>query len=535
MTILRRLAVPIVLFVVLIALIAFTGLQRPLDYALYRALVANSTATLTLADEIRLIDLPYPQDLRDHDDPTTFRARLADLLNTIAVDSANLPRAVVLDIWFSKDNRGLAPLSEAIAILDQDRVRIYASFNPEAGGKSTFDELIREHARGLYSDHLAGYGHTRMELHQGILSYPRNLWLPAVAGTRELRALPSIVARDLQWPDAFSGASLVVPVGDERSVDARTVAFVHGDAATTGGRFVAKAAAPNAAAVTPDLRGAIVVVGSLAEDVHATAPQAGPKLVAWALDDARRGHRNARVPLDSPAILAGLIFAVALITALAIAGLSRVVPALQTRPVVLAVIGGAFALAALLASSAAAFALGYIMPVALPLAASVVAAVLGWHYAAKFVASGAAEGTGIYDVFISYSRAHGDWVSSKLYAPLSAARGPDGKPLKIFFDRKSIGIGEAFTAKYMRAIVDSLVFVPVFSADYYRKNHCRNEMDLAYKRNIDQRLRIAPIAIEPGAVPEIYSVLNYIDVNVRPDFVDDLVQAILVARQGTTA
>jgi hypothetical protein len=287
--------------------------------------------------------------------------------------------------------------------------------------------------------------------------------------------------------------------------------------------------------MTPDLRGGVVVVGSLEEDTHAGAPQAGPKLVAWALDDARRGHRNARAPLDSPSIQAGLIVAVALFAALAIAALSRLVPALQTRPATLAVIGGAVALLALLAAGAAAFALGSVVPIGLPLAAIVLAAVLGWHYAAKFVASGAAEGGGTYDVFISYSRAHGDWVAEKLYAPLAAAHGPDGRPLKIFFDRASIGIGEAFTSKYMRAIVDSRVFVPVFSADYYRKNHCRNEMDLAYKRNIDQRLHIAPLALEAGAVPDIYSVLNYVDVSARPDFIDDLLRTILTAREGSTA
>ncbi|HUL67749.1 MAG TPA: toll/interleukin-1 receptor domain-containing protein [Burkholderiaceae bacterium] len=535
MTVLRRLAVPILLFIALIALIAFTGMQRPLDYALYRALVGNRTATLTLADEIRLIDLPYPASLRERDDPAVFRARIADLLNRIADDTANLPKAVVLDVWFSKDDRGLAPLSDAIAKLEQARVRTYASFNPDAGGKTDFDLVMREHARELYADRLAGYGHTRMELHHGILSYPRTIALPSPAGTRELRALPSTVARDLQWPDAFTGASLVVPVGDERSVDERSVAFLHDGDAIAGGRFVATARAPNAAAATPDLRGAVVIVGSLAEDVHAGAPQAGPKLVAWALDDARRGHRNARAPLDSPAIMAGLIVALALITGFAIAGLSRIVPVLQTQPIVLALAGSAVALFALVGMSAASFALGYVVPIGLPLAAIALAAVLGWHYAAKFVASGAAEGSGTYDVFISYSRAHGDWVASRLYEPLAAARGPDGKPLRIFFDRRSIGIGETFTSKYMRAIVDSLVFIPVFSADYYRKNHCRNEMDLAYKRNVDQRLRIAPIAIEPGAVPEIYAVLNYIDVSARPDFIDELLQAILAARKGSAA
>lgn len=526
---LRHLALPILLFATVLALLALAGVQRPLDYALLRALAARDAASLALADEIRLVDLPYPDALRERDDPTILRARLAELLGRIAADASNLPRAIVLDIWFSKDDRGLAPLADAIASLGKLRVPTYASFNPDAGGKTDFDALLHEHARTLYAERLEGYGHTRMELHRGILSYARTIELPSAGGTRELRALVSTVARDLQWPDDFNGASLVVPVGDEHSLDAHSLAFVQDGKAATGGRFVGDGGS------VPGLRGAVVVVGSFAEDRHAGAPQAGPKLLAWALDDARRAHRNARVPLDHPAMQAGLIVSVALIAALAIAALSRLAPPLQTRPLALAMLGSAFALAALLAVGMGAYALGVVVPIGLPLAAIALAGVLGWHYAAKFVASGAAEGDGSYDVFISYSRAQGDWVARNLYAPLAAARGPDGQPLKIFFDRASIGIGEAFTSKYMRAIVDSRVFVPVFSTDYYRKNHCRNEMDLAYKRHIDQRLAIAPLALEPGAVPEIYTVLNFIDVHAQPAFIDDLVRTIVAACKGPAA
>jgi len=522
MSLARRLVAPVAAFVAVMALLALAGVHRAFDYRAFRALTREPAGALALSDEIRVVDVPYPESLRQRGDPALYRARLADLLETLAADPVHLPRIVVLDVWFSKDDRGLDALAAAIATLERAKVRTYASFNPDAEGKTGFDALMQQHARPLYEQRLAGYGHTRMELRHGILSYPRELAFPSPAGTRVLRALPSTVARDLQWPDAFAGASLVVPVGDERAVDERTVAFVHEAGQPRGGRFVAAGGAP-----APDLRGAVLVVGSTAEDVHAGAPQAGPKLLAWALDDARKGHRNARVPLDSPGILAGLIVAVALVTAMAIALLFKTVTRLQTKPAWLAVAGSAAGLAALLAVSTAAFALGHVVPAGLPLLAVALAGLLGWRYARTFLASGAAEGAGTWDVFISYSRAHADWVASQLHAPLAAARRPDGRPLKVFFDRGSIGIGEAFTAKYMWAIVDSRVFVPVFSADYYGRNHCRNEMDLAYKRHVDRRLRIAPLALEPGAVPEIYAVLNTIDVTARPDFIDELLRAVL--------
>ena len=525
----RRLLAPLAMFVTVMAMLALAGVHRIIDYTAFRALTHERDGALALSDEIRLVDLPYPESLRARGDPTLFRARLAELLDRLAADPAQLPRIVVLDIWFSKDDRGLAELSSAIARLEQARVRVHAAFNPDADGKTDFEALMQQHARLLYEERLGGYGHTRMELRRGILSYPRELSFPSAAGTRVLPALPSVVARDLQWPDAFAGDSLVVPVGDERTVDERTSRFLHDGEQARGGRFVTTS---GGAPASPDLRGAVVVVGSLAEDVRAGAPQAGPKLLAWALDDARKGHRNARVPLDRPAMLVGLILALAVLTAMAIALLFRSVPTLQTRPAWLAAAGSAVGLAALLALSAAALALGHVVPAGLPLIAVVLTGILGWRYARKFLASGAAEGAGRWDVFISYSRAHGDWVASRLHAPLAAARTPDGRPLRIFFDRQAIGIGEAFTSKYMWAIVDSRVFVPVFSADYYGKNHCRNEMDLAYKRHVDRRLRIAPLALEPGAVPEIYSVLNFIDVTARPDFIDELLRLVFAETEG---
>lgn len=40
----------------------------------------------------------------------------------------------------------------------------------------------------------------------------------------------------------------------------------------------------------------------------------------------------------------------------------------------------------------------------------------------------------------------------------------------------------------MWAIVDSRCFIPVFSDDSHTRNHARNEMEVAYKRRVEQKL-----------------------------------------------
>ncbi|MGB0126514.1 MAG: hypothetical protein WBP72_02665, partial [Rhodocyclaceae bacterium] len=233
----RRLGLSVLLFLAVISLVALTGLHRPIDYAVFRLQAGVSDRELRLSREIRLVDVPYPVSLAERGDPTLYRARLTDLLTRLAADTANLPRTVVLDVWFSKDDRGLAPLADAIAHLERLKVPVYASFNPEAEGQTDFDALMREHARSLYEERLAGYGHTRMQSDRGVLSYPRELAFPSAAGTHVVRSLPGVLARDLDWPGSQSGGTLVLPIGSEASVDAQTVVFQHGGEAGTGGSF----------------------------------------------------------------------------------------------------------------------------------------------------------------------------------------------------------------------------------------------------------------------------------------------------------
>ena len=106
-----------------------------------------------------------------------------------------------------------------------------------------------------------------------------------------------------------------------------------------------------------------------------------------------------------------------------------------------------------------------------------------------------------------------------MYEPLAAVKKANGEKLNIFFDKKSIGFGEAFTAKYMWAIVDAKNFLAVISEDYYGKNHCRNELDCAVKRKVEKLLNVQILAYTFKCVPEAYTVFNCIDKSVDPDFI----------------
>jgi hypothetical protein len=111
-------------------------------------------------------------------------------------------------------------------------------------------------------------------------------------------------------------------------------------------------------------------------------------------------------------------------------------------------------------------------------------------------------------------------------------RKADGTELAVFFDRAEIGLGEAFTAKYMWAIVDSRFFIPVFSEDYYARNHTRNEMDLAYKRAVEKKIVILPVAYAAGTVPEIYAHLNFVDAQANPLFIEEIQKTLLAPLAG---
>lgn len=529
MTTLKRQSEYLLVFVILLTGFVATGLWRYLDYIVYRTLYLDDAKQIQLADDILLIDLPYRSDDSDND-PTEYRLRLADLLQLIAASKGERPQAVILDIWISNDTRALAALTDAIKRLrerPEGPVDVYASFNPDAERKQNAEQLWKEHAQPLYRSVLTGYGHTFLDSFMGVLSYEPELQIPATGGTTELMwALPTRVAIGLNRLDGpTSGEAVVLPVGSEEQMGRQTFAFVHAGTNTSNGMFFTSRAATEP--LMPNLDKKLVVVGSIVEDRYKDAPRASPDLIAWALNDQLKRRSYARQPLNNPALVLGQALFFALLTVLVFALLFKYLRRLQTKPALMMSIAVVISLAALAMVAAAALTLNYVTPVGVTLFAIVLAGILAWSFARKFLVTGLAEGSAKYDAFISYSRQNSDWVVEHVYEPLKAMRKADGSPLAIFFDRTDIGLGEAFTAKYMWAIVDSRFFIPIFSDDYYARNHTRNEMDMAYKRCIDKKIVILPVSQNAQRVPEIYSHLNFVDAQANPRFIEEIRNALL--------
>jgi hypothetical protein len=79
----------------------------------------------------------------------------------------------------------------------------------------------------------------------------------------------------------------------------------------------------------------------------------------------------------------------------------------------------------------------------------------------------------------------------------------------------------------MWGIVDSKVFIPIISEEYYGKNHCKNEMDLAVKRSVEKLIRLMPIVFSYDCVPEAFQHINFTDITVNPNFIEAIKAELL--------
>jgi len=520
MTTLKRIAIYLVIFVVLLSIAAtLTTFWQSLDYYVYRTFYLDRSANIELPKRIFLIDLPHNAENKTGYDRANYRKRLSNLLDTISARKVR-PGAVLLDIYFENEPQELETLKEALKRL-RERTKVYGVYDMREYEEITFEKNEESQAREIYENYLEGYRlHTVFEEKMGVLFYESELQFPREGGGSELiEALPSKVARDVTLEDAppSEPRGFVLPLGNEVSMERQTVQFRHAGDSTTGGTFSSPL----------NMDDKILIVGSLAADRIAKIDKTGIHLVAWALLDQLKGNALAKQPLTRPFVYLGLILFFAIFTALLFALFFKYMKKLQTKPLIISIISVVISLALLLVVGAAILSLGLVIPIGLPLIAILLSAILSWRFAHKFLVTGVAEGSQKYDVFISYSRGNSDWVIKNIYEPLCDFRKPNGDKLNLFFDKNSIGIGEAFTAKYMWAIVDSRFFLPIFSEEYYGKNHCRNEVDLAYKRSVEKLLTILPVAFSYGAVPQIYTHINFMDITVNPNFILDI-QKVLV-------
>lgn len=519
----------------LIPLIALNDIWKIIDYAVYKSFYLDVLdEDKKLRSDINLIDLPY--ELNENDDKDwrkNYRTRLADLL--FQIDSLSKPdlkpKAVILDIYFSRDKAGLDILKKAIAQLTESDIKVYAVFNMKDYRKEeSFEARSKKLDAELYDVYFEGGRlHNIFNPRNGIVNYKSFLLFEKENSTFDtVYALPFKVAKDYdilnnKISDFTQVQSFVLPLGNPDELVKRTYTFQHEPGNTTNGVFIG----PNASPIT--INGVHLIVGSLDEDQIKEINQSGPHLLAWALDDQLKDNPIAKQPLNSLVFVLAMVLFFSLFVALIYALVFKYVKKLQTKPWLISLFSFAIGMLIL-------FGFGflllegsdYVIPVGLTLISMLVVSILSWHYYNKFLVTKIAEGSGKYDVFISYSHAHKDWVKQNVYQPLTEFKKKSGKELNIFFDEKSIGFGEAFTTKYMWGIVDSKVFVPIISEDYYGKSHCKNELDLAYFRTLENPplVQIYPIALKFEYVPEIYRGRLANVVEGKEDFIQSLLNIL---------
>lgn len=520
-------------FVILIlsAAITVSGLLLPIDLKVYKKFYLGAKIEKSISqikDKIIFVNLPVNNDNGEFLSGEFLRGDVAHLLDTIGSlvdpDPEVKPPVVILDISFSNNPVKLDSIKDAIDRLKKRSIKVYGVYDILGAGDS-FQSHDREQAGILYNRVLSGGRlNTKFNTYdeEGLLSYDSF----ELIGTEPIPSLAVKVVHDYSNRgeiDLTDSINFPFPIRlpyDQANFNDNFYEFSTDSLTTVTKKFTYHDTSIN-------LSDKFVIIG-LSDDIQDVDGNMvpGPFLVGSAIIDQLNGNEFTRSSHDDIVVQLAMVLLFALFVCLIFAFLYKYVKKLQTKPHFIALL--AFIIGMLVLTGVGFAFLKYtVIRPALPTLSMVWASVLAWHFTRKFLVTGIMEGGEIYDVFISYSRGDSDFVKRDLYQPLSEFKKPDGSKLKIFFDEKSIGIGELFTSKYMRAIVDSKLFVPVISEEYYKKNHCRNEMDLAVKRKIEKLMSLCIIALDYKYVPEEFTNINFVDITKQKDFMTTLKKEIV--------
>ncbi|HEX5149850.1 MAG TPA: toll/interleukin-1 receptor domain-containing protein [Parafilimonas sp.] len=535
---LKRLAIYFAGFLVVVSLVIGLVDWKWLDKYLVNEANKKGSRDNTLNKKIVVVNLERPASSSEGESLKSFRRRIIKLLNTIAQEAKakNAPEGVVLDIWFSNDTTELKNLEAVLKEFKELNIPVYAAYqineNHEYSNidEINFEEIEMQHRADLYSKFLAGSDgklpgkgryHTFFYPDKDVANYENDIYLLSVTGDSVLiESLARKVYMDLTDSKPLpKREGSVVPLRSPEDIRSKTYTFIT-DSMQATGTFQPE----NSAAAAIDMDKNILIVGDIGNDLVDFGDKKipGPYILTWALSDLLGNNSDLKLPVENLYVIIGQILFFSLFTVLVFALLFKYVKSLQTKPAVIAILAFITGMVFLFIFGNLILSFNSVIPVGHTIVAMIVASFLSWRFAHKFLATGVAEGAQKYDVFISYSRSQGDWVYKNVYEPLAAFRKSNGDKLNIFFDQKSIGIGEAFTAKYMWAIVDTKNFIAVLSEDYYSKNHCRNELDCAVKRKVEKLLNIQLIAFSDKAVPEAFNSFNYFEKNRNADFIKSI-------------
>lgn len=522
----KALLFKLALFAGLLVLAMLTATDwRRLDHAVFARMLAPADAA---HPDVRLVELP------DLDPADSQSARLRAQLGQTLLDLARRrPAKVAIDIQIDARGGPLADVVQGLDALRAANVPVYLVIDPKATPEDLAPEVYGHGA-------VAAVGHSRLQL-DGRMAYYQPLLRRSRGGVgKTYEFLPALLAG--------------VPVED---LPAYQVFGTPPLASSSLGQSLAQL--PEA------LREQIVIVASsdrecrmnrggsnqaLCRGAAGSHAWSGPELLVWALTDLlQRDKRRVLRPVYEPAWM--------LVAALACAGWATAAHALLLRragrswsPTVLSRRLGAVSAAALAAALAALalagwllLQLGWLLPPTFALIAAAAAVLLcHWHARQRLVDTLAATDrraadnqiAADVDVFISYSHAPGNgaWVEQEIVRPLQAMRLSDGRALRIFFDRNDITVGQQWFSRINLSILGSRCFLCVWSDDYMERDYCRWELEYAYPRAARADFlflpvsRLAPQQLAAPAYAQYLQVRQCIDAAARPDFFEEIRQAL---------
>ena len=522
----RSVLTKLAIFAALLAIAMLTATDwRRLDYWVYSRLVTPAAA---LDSHIFLLELP---DL-DPEDPksASFRELVGRTLSELA---ARRPSKVAIDIQFAAGGASLAAVTRGLDALKAANVPVFMAMD--------MNSLARDLDPEVYDrSDFAGVGHTEMRLgggfafFQSVAHNPVTLktldFLPAQLAEVNAQALPEFQV--IATPQVGDHGALGRPLSQAAApMQAMTV--------------IVASSERECRALTQGMR------ESLCRGPAASHEWSGPELLAWSLTNLlQRDSKRIYQPVQSPSwILAAALASAALAGAAYAFGLRWLGRVMS--PTVLMRRLGSTALAALLVVLAGLalgewmlVQLGWLMPPTFPAIAAGLAVLLcQWHARQNLTellttvdrrASDNALKAEV-DVFISYSHAPGNgaWVEREIVAPLEALRLSDGRPLRIFFDRNDITVGQQWFSRINLSILGSRCFLCVWSEDYMERDYCRWELDYAFPRAARADFLFLPVArlskeaLAGPVYAQYLQTRQYIDALSRPDFIDEVRQALL--------
>lgn len=516
----------------------YLSLWQALDHRVFALLQGRVQISPDAA--IRIVDIAPAHTVSESDKVRDFRLRLAQVLTSLAED-IQLPRVVILDVWFARENSGIAPLEQAIGMLRKRGVRVYAAVNLLTRQGAVSGDPMAAHHERLYGEVLDGFGHSLLEHGYGVLRYRRDVPIPmragqAVVGEGRLPALAVVAALDAnRWPALPE--SVIVPLGNDKLL-VSAIDRISADTAT--------------AVVLRPLRGAThVIIGNLDEDSDNLLNRPGPLLMAWALSDLLAGRTSVSLAPLNQALISMLLAlsaaAVGWMTFASAFGALRARVSPSRWPTLLLVL----AAVALLAGGALLWIVqivvvagGHVAPIVWPtvtlLLAVLIAAWGGYQWVQETITRAeinrsAEEKAIAYDVFVSYAHDPPEnqaWVRTHIAEPLSKLRHSDGRPWRVFFDERSIKPGRAWKREIELALLGTRCFVPVYSQRYFDRPYCREEIEMADQLRIEGRLAFVPVARIKEGVPERYlRKVQYLDATDSKSVTQRLTEQVLAESQ----